>query len=471
MAPVPMLEAVPAIGIELTEWEGTSPTKDHRLKTLSLAGDVAAQMRATALRGRLDIREGYHGLEISTTSFVGRVDVGPLRIVVRPKLPALPLTRLLRYAYGLRDLGMPLDETAAPTARHGLHDILVALLLAEVEELLHRGLARQYVPRVEALDSPRGRILVQDLTRQGGAVQARLPCRHVERRADWRLNRVVRAGLDMAAGITADTGLRHRAHRLAARFDGVTARGGLVRSDLDRAEQTLTRLTAVYAPALGIIRLLLDAQGMAFEPPGQAQRVPGFLFDMNLFFQRLLSRFLHDHLPAGQRIVDECAVRNVLAYAPNANPLKRAAPRVRPDYALFQNGTLVRFLDAKYRDTWDCGCPAQWLHQLSIYALASPDRVSVLLYATMAVNACEERIEVRPGMSWSGLPSASVVLRPVALSELAQLVGPDAIASQSSERRQYASGLVSLGTAGRSTFLQSDELDCGIRWIVNIDSV
>ena len=238
----------------------------------------------------------------------------------------------------------------------------------------------------------------------------------------------------------------------------MAGRAELVRSDLDRAEQMLTRLTAVYAPALGIIRLLLDAQGMAFEPPGQAQRVPGFLFDMNLFFQRLLSRFLHEHLPAGQRIEDEHTVRGVFAYAPDANPLKRAAPSVRPDYALVQDGALVRFLDAKYRDTWNCGCPAEWLYQLSTYALASPDRVSVLLYATMADNACEERMEVRPAVSWSGQPSATIVLRPIALGGLAQLVVPDTKVSQSL-KQQYASELVSVGAAGRRTFSQSRERD------------
>ena len=42
--------------------------------------------------------------------------------------------------------------------------------------------------------------------------------------------------------------------------------------------------------------------------------MPGFLFDMNVFFQRLLSRFLRDNL-AGARIADELAIRNLLAYA------------------------------------------------------------------------------------------------------------------------------------------------------------
>lgn len=87
---------------------------------------------------------------------------------------------------------------------------------------------------------------------------------------------------------------------------------------------------------------------------------------------------------------------------------------MRPDYALLQHRALVRFLSAKYRDTWNRGCTATWLYRLSTYALASLDRVSVLLYATMADNACDERVKVRPAVSWSVQPSASIALRPVA---------------------------------------------------------
>src|ERR1019366_9867300 len=107
------------------------------------------------------------GLEITSTSFVGRVDVGPFRIAIGPKLPAMPLARLLRYAYGLRDV-TAVEETRSPTTRHGLHDLLIALLAAEVEELLHRGLARRYTPDSERLESPRGRILVEEIVRHGG---------------------------------------------------------------------------------------------------------------------------------------------------------------------------------------------------------------------------------------------------------------------------------------------------------------
>ncbi|MDR6496718.1 hypothetical protein J2797_006645 [Paraburkholderia terricola] len=80
------------------------PAREPRLRNLSLEGHAQWRAFAESLRGKIDIHERYDGITIETTSFVGRVDVGPLRVVVRPKLPAMPLTRLLRYAYGLRDL-------------------------------------------------------------------------------------------------------------------------------------------------------------------------------------------------------------------------------------------------------------------------------------------------------------------------------------------------------------------------------
>ena len=214
------LSNTPAIVVALTEWDQVGPAQDLRLKGCSLAGDVQSRRLAEALRGRLDIREGYDGLEIASTSFVGRVDVGPLRIAIGPKLPAMPLARLLRYAYGLRDVAT-FEETRAPTIRHGLHDLLIALLAAEVGELLHRGLARHYVPLLEKLESPRGCVLIDQVIRQGGVREARLPCRHFERRADWHLYQVLRAGVEGAARMVEDRDLRRHVHQLWAMFGDV----------------------------------------------------------------------------------------------------------------------------------------------------------------------------------------------------------------------------------------------------------
>jgi 5-methylcytosine-specific restriction enzyme subunit McrC len=112
--------------------------------------------------------------------------------------------------------------------------------------------------------------------------------------------------------------------------------------------------------------------GTSLETSSNLLSTSGFLFDMNLFFQRLLSRFLHKNLD-GLWIKDEYATKGMFAYAPNSNPKGRPLPRPRPDFALFKAKELLGFLDAKYRDVWEKGYSPAWLYQLSVYALSSPN--------------------------------------------------------------------------------------------------
>jgi 5-methylcytosine-specific restriction enzyme subunit McrC len=433
-----------AIDVQLVEWDRKGPAQNRRLEGTSLLNDASAQRLADQLRSQVDIREGYQGLQIETTSFVGRIDLGPLRIAIQPKLSGMPLARLVRYAYGLRDV-QTVEETRTPTIRYGLHDLLILMLIAEVEELLQRGLARQYISLSEKLESPRGRILIDEVVRQGGLTDARLPCQHFERHVNWHLNQVLRAGLAVAAGMTEDRDLRWRAHRLAAKFGDVKHIEKLDIDDIDRAERSLTRLTEANASALTIIRLLQNMRGLAFEPVEELSRMPGFLFDMNYFFQRLLSRFLRENL-TGQRIADERAISKMFVYAPDANPQRRVSPKPRPDYALLRADKLCAFLDAKYRDVWDNGLPAEWLYQLSTYALASPSQVSVLLYASMAPGGREERVEIHRPIQFSGEGLGSVIVRPVSLRYLGELLDPERRDMLATERQRFANGLVVLNT-------------------------
>ena len=445
-----MAEAAQAVSVTVAEWGWTGPELEPGLRGRTL--DATAAEQAKALNGKVRIRPGFCGLEIEAMSHVGHVAVGPLRLTIRPKLPSLPLTRLLRYAYGLRDLGPPLQPVPAPMAAPGLQDILVALLAAEAEELLHGGLARQYVRRNEWLDSPRGRLLTSTLARKGGIMEARLPCRHVERRADWQLNQVLRAGLRLAAGLAVDPDLRRRVQQLHGRLDGIEAIPLDVPAIAD-VRRLLTRLTATYEPALTLVALLLDAQGPTLEQ-GLSTAVPGFLFDMNSFFQRLLSQFLRDNLPATKRIEDERTVRGLMEHAPGGNPRARTAPRVRPDYALIEGKTPRRFLDAKYRDVWGRGYPAEWLYQLALYAMASPCRVSVLLYATTDGSAREERVEVRPSvMGIHQVAEATVIMRPVLLPLMAELVSPGGGNIQVEARQSLARSLVAIDAGASSATL------------------
>lgn len=409
--------------IDLAEWSKASSTTHPRLKYASLKEDLPAQQLTHKLRRRLHIYEGFHGLQVESTSFVGCINVGPLRISVRPKLTALPLIQLFRYAYRLSDLSL-FDSSQAPFAPSQFQDLLILMLANEAERLSRGGLLRHYESMVEDLASPRGSPLINEVIRRGGVLKATLPCRYYERQLDWTLNQVLRAGLQLAAYKAVDRDLRRRVHGLSDRLHGVECKSNLQLTDLDQAERSLSRLTAVYQPALAIIRLLLQGFGPEVQGTNDRRAVPGFLFDMNAFFQRLLSRFLGDHL-VDYEIYDEHQIRRVFMYAPQGNPRNRRSPRPRPDFALYQSHSLRCFLDAKYRDIWNRGYPSSWLYQLSIYALASPTRTSVILYASSSDGARDERIEIRNPLRGSSDQSSTVIMRPVPLRQLADLVSAE----------------------------------------------
>ena len=441
MSPIPHANAQTPTSVELTEWDTQCPANNAALSGLSL-GNAQTRQYAKTLRDRVDVRESWAGLEVESNSYVGRVDLGPIRIAIGPKLAAMPLAQLLRYTYGLRDVERS-GKTESPTSYQGFQDILISLLAAEVGDLMRRGLARKYRSRVQMLTSPRGEILVNEVIRQGGIREQRLPCRFFERQTDWNLNRILRTGVRFASTLAEDRDLRHELHYLEARFGDVQPVSRLTTQGVEQAARALTRLTETSAAALTLIRLLLDAQGLTFTAANESTPTPGFLFDMNKFFQRLVSRFLRANL-SGLRIEDEHSIRELLVFASDGNPRNRAAPMLRPDYALFDGTKLRGFLDAKYRDIWSKGLPPTWLYQLAMYALASPSQVSVLLYATMSNAARDERIEVRQPLRSSNVPPASVILRPVSLARLATLVNPLQAGELCAERRKLAHLLVAL---------------------------
>lgn len=428
------------LDIVLTEWQTRRPDPGSGLDGRSL-GSPAERVLAAELAkaGLLEVTELLAGLSIQSFSHVGRVRLGDLQITVLPKLRRTSLLNLLRYAYGLRKLRL-LPESAQWLDEAGFADLLVIQLNAEVDELISRGLHRAYVPKQDWLTTPKGRLDIQRLAAQGGVLTASLPCTHHPRVEDTLLNRVLQAGLRLAGSVASDLQLRRESRRLAEVFDEQVAAIRLDDGVLERAYRQMNRLTAAYGPALTVIRLLWESLGISLGEAGSPLPLPGFLFDMNRFFQAVLSRFLGENLP-DHTVRDEHRLRGMMQYVPGFNPRSHRPPVPRPDFVVLKGRRLVAILDAKYRDLWERSLPREMLYQLAIYAFSHEQRSATILYPTTDTAAQEARIGVRESVF--GRHMAIVNLRPVNVVALEDLLSSGNSADANRKRQAYAEWLLS----------------------------
>ncbi|MAX38385.1 MAG: restriction endonuclease [Gimesia sp.] len=431
------------VSISLSEWETLSPATCDRLDGLFLESSSSSQRVADALNTSrmLRLNELKNGLEVSSFSHVGRVRIGNLNITILPKLKSASLLRLLRYAYGFRRLELISDSTHQ-VDQCGFEDLLISQLNAEAQELISRGLQRAYVRQDERLASLRGRIKIDRLALDGGTATATLPCQHFPRLEDTLLNRVLLAGLRLAGSVASLLDLRRESRRLASLLEEQVSRINLDATVLDQAARRITRLSTAYVPALSIIRLLVESQGIVLEGRTMTTMLPGFLFDMNRFFQSLLSRFLKENL-VNCSVRDEHGLKGMIRYNPKHNPKRRQSPTPKPDYAIMRQGKLVSLLDAKYRDLWEKSLPREMLYQLVVYAISHRQQLqSSILYPTTNPLAKEARIDVTDPVYGKHL--GQVCLRPVNLTEIETLVSSNTAASR--REREGLAKLLAFGT-------------------------
>lgn len=459
-----------AVSLLVAEWQTASPDPadpvGRKLLGLSLAGDPSARALADELarRGMLEVLELGSGLRIRTTSYVGRVQLGPLRLTIRPKLPGPALLTLLRYAYGLRDLRLVGVVDVHP-GEMVFPDLLIHQLVAEVSELVSRGLHRKYVRQRAELSSPRGRIDFASLARRGCPASPAVPCWHNPRLTDCLINQVLLAGLRVAEGLAQDAVLRDRVRRVATILADEVTPVPLNRETFRRVRLQMDRLTRSYLPALTLVEMLVSGCGLSTdpEPPHTPSpdlpQLPGHLFDMNHFFQVLVTRFLSENL-VGYAVRSEHRVKGMFRYVPGYEAPGRGIAEPRPDIVIMpldapfaasgtpsvsstvrvQPDELARrplaVLDAKYRDLWQNPVPTDMLYQVAMYALSHPGGMAAIIYPTLSPAAREVRIEVRDPVS--GSRKAEVALRPLRIDYLAELIQHAASTAARRRREAYA---------------------------------
>jgi hypothetical protein len=89
--------------LQLTEWgRAAAGAAQPALDGLFLDhSDIAASLARNPLRDHLRVSENRHGLVVEARQHVGVLQLGPLRIRIRPKLPVQSPWTVVTYALGL----------------------------------------------------------------------------------------------------------------------------------------------------------------------------------------------------------------------------------------------------------------------------------------------------------------------------------------------------------------------------------
>ena len=438
-----------AVTVRIGEWQSLAPEVGSPTRGIFLPQDPATSRLVETLGkdGALALQELRSGLSIQSFSFVGSLTIANVRVVVVPKLRGMQLMRLLRYAYGLRELKL-FDPSTSALETDSFQDLLIHQLLAETDEIISRGLHRRYVPVSARLMTPRGRLDLATLAR-AGFVSSALPCNFHPRDEDCLLNRVLLFGLRHAARLATDSELKNRARRTARILEQDVSDVRVDWATLTRLRREMNRLTTAYEPALAILEILLGSSGTSLNPSSRDTEVPGFLFDMNRFFQTLLGRFMTQYLP-DHHVKEQTSIHGLFEYSAEQNPRRRRSPTPRPDYVIRTPTGTMLLLDAKYRDLWEHELPREMLYQLALYALSQKTvGRSTILYPTMAPKAADAVINVSEPSS--GGRRAEVVLRPVDLDRLSELLGMQPGISRTTSCRSFAKGLIAAPGLDAST--------------------
>lgn len=424
--------------LDLLEWQRATPESHEELRNL----DLGLEPRERAFVARLAqqpmvaVQELRDGVTVGTTSYVGSVRMGQLTLRIAPKLTGRPFSELLNYAVGWPVGLLPKHDVALTTS--AFQDLIVSRLASEAARLLAEGIYRAYKTRRYSLANPRGRILFSRLAREPLTTDT-LPCRFNERHEDVLPNRVLLAGLNLAARLAVAPDVKSRVLRLMATLTGRVRAVALTQDTFRALRRTASRLTSAYETAFSLIRLLVAGSGVGLVGGAERAELAGYLLDMNRLFQDALERFLREWLE-GATVVPQYRLRDVFRYDPGFNPRQQRSPTLKPDYVLWRRGRVVAVADAKYRDLWEQSLPADMLYQLSVYALSQAHcRTAVILYATTNHAAREARIAIADPIR--GEPRARVVLRPVCLPVLADLVGRKRTAADDRRRHEYAAQL------------------------------
>ncbi len=325
---------------------------------------------------------------IKLRSFVGYLQVGDLALEILPKADrggaASPgvwragLLEMLSVALGLRLEHVP--AASQQLARFRLLDLIALGYLAELEPLLHHGLAKGY-RSIEANGAVfRGRFVITDHIRDNAARSDRFFVEYQTYDHDITVNRLLAAALHTLDGCALSPHVASGVAACLARFPEVR-QAGVTRELFERIR--LTRSTQRYQASLVYARMILEHQGPQLR--AGTRKVFALLFDMNALWERYVAALFRRAAVPGVAVTTQ--ERHLFWSSP-----EDAGRHVRPDVVVRTTtrdgrSTPLLVIDTKWKLPARGRASDDDLKQMFVYNELLEGARAVLLYPATAESA------------------------------------------------------------------------------------
>lgn len=384
------------IKIELNEYQ----SKREHVPAPTLADrQLADQLSTEELEPKIIIRWLSTGeIDISATSWVGVVRFSHVDIHVVPKLVGgqLGVLRMLQYAAGIELIRLLPTERPLPAVETDLLDLAVLFLTEATKILIRDGLLRDYRPVDDSLTALRGRLNIRNQYLRRFGQLHRLECHFDEYDGDIPDNQLVAAALEVACRRAHDPDVRVAALRQAAIIGEVCEPPT---KDADWYEKTIVygRRNVRYRSAHELAKLIL--RGFAFRDlyDTSTGHVSAFMFDMNLVFERFVTRLIQDALDGTDLLASaQPRLRGVI----RNDDTGRTYSTVKPDLVLEEMSTgHVVPVDIKYKLYAEKKLSTSDIYQLFLYAYTHgtehfPSRAGVIYPTTSTTTG--PRLSIKP---------------------------------------------------------------------------
>ena len=347
---------------------------------------------------RVGIRHTREGdAYLKTTAFVGIVSLpdGPT-LQIEPKVRVENLLRIIRYAFG-SDLSI-LETTESLRSGGKFVDIIAAVYLDELDDVLAKGLENSYVRKDGTERYLKGKLDTHRQLQRSPIAPVTFECTYDDLTHDTPLNRVILRATKQLANVVLDaqlaTDLQERSQRLEEQISDVHVTSAL-------AEQIeLNRLNSHYETIHRLATNVLNHTFISDLARGSRTSY-SMLIDMNDVFEKLVER-------AAMEVAKNHEEWTIEAQASSESLLRGPSTvRMYPDIVFWKSGEPIVVADTK------CKTSRQNADLYQVLAYQSSYDVPGILFYPSQGGSIESRYQVKGG---SKLDLVELPVNPVAMN-------------------------------------------------------